>query len=204
MQRIVPYDIVFMDCQMPEMNGYEAVGEIRRGEQPHRHVPVIAMTADAIAGSRERCIEAGMDDYLAKPVKMEALVDALKRWAVPKEIERTSQHDAGWTLPETLRELADDGTAGLIQELIEAFRADTAPRLGRMREAIANADTKGLNYAAHTIKGCARQMGADAMASICQELELAPMDTPTSELARRLTDLEGEFAEVSRAMSLWT
>src|SRR5580704_8848010 len=88
MLRILPYDIVFMDCQMPEMNGYEAISEIRRKEQPYRHVPVIAMTADAIAGSRERCVEAGMDDYIAKPVKMEALVDALKRWVVPKETER--------------------------------------------------------------------------------------------------------------------
>jgi CheY-like chemotaxis protein/HPt (histidine-containing phosphotransfer) domain-containing protein len=204
MLRNLPYDIVFMDCQMPEMNGYEAVGEIRRQEQPDRHVPVIAMTADAIAGSRERCIEAGMDDYIAKPVKMEALLNALTRWAAPKEIERISQHHAGWTLPEALRELADDGDPGLILELIEAFRADTAPRLGRMGEAIANADTKGLSSAAHTIKGCARQMGADAMASICQELELAAMDTPTPELVRRLTALEAEFAEVSRAMSLWT
>jgi CheY-like chemotaxis protein len=88
MLRILPYDIVFMDCQMPEMNGYEAIGEIRHREHPNRHVPVIAMTADAIAGSRERCIEAGMDDYIAKPVKMEALIDALKRWAIPKEMER--------------------------------------------------------------------------------------------------------------------
>jgi HPt (histidine-containing phosphotransfer) domain-containing protein len=145
-----------------------------------------------------------MDDYIAKPVKMEALIDALKRWAVPHETERISPQYAVWTLPETLRELADDGVAGLTLELIEAFRADTAPRLGKMREAIANADTKGLSAAAHTIKGCAQQMGADAMASICQELELAAMDTPTSELVMRLTALEAEFAEVSRAMSLWT
>jgi HPt (histidine-containing phosphotransfer) domain-containing protein len=117
---------------------------------------------------------------------------------------RTSQHYAAWALPETLRELADDGAAGVIQELIEAFRADTAPRLSQMREAIANADTKGLSNAAHTIKGSAQQMGADAMASICQELELAAMDTPASELVRRLTALEAEFAEASRAMSLWT
>jgi HPt (histidine-containing phosphotransfer) domain-containing protein len=115
-----------------------------------------------------------------------------------------SQHYAGWVLPETLRELAGDGADGLIPELIEAFRADTAPRLGRMREALANADTKGLSDAAHTIKGSAQQMGADAMASICQDLELTAMDTPASELARRLTALEAEFAEVSRAMSLGT
>jgi|GEM_PF-2512932 HPt (histidine-containing phosphotransfer) domain-containing protein len=117
---------------------------------------------------------------------------------------RISPHYAAWALPETLRELADDGAADLILELIEAFRADTAPRLPQMREAIANADTKGLNSAAHTIKGSAQQMGAGAMASICQELELAPIDTPASELGMRLTALEAEFAQVSRAMSLWT
>ncbi len=88
MMRILPYDIVFMDCQMPEMNGYEAVSEIRRRENPYRRIPVIAMTAEATAGSRERCIEAGMNDYVAKLVKMEALIDSLKRWVAPKEATR--------------------------------------------------------------------------------------------------------------------
>ena len=73
-----------------------------------------------------------------------------------------------------------------------------------MHQALANADTKGLSDAAHTIKGSAQQMGADAMASICQELELAGRDTPASDLVRLLTALEAEFDEVSRAMSVWT
>ena len=72
-------------------------------------------------------------------------------------------------------------------DLIEAFRADSAPRLGQMREAIANGDTKGLSDAAHAIKGGAQQMGADALASICQKLELAAMDTAASELVRWVT-----------------
>jgi HPt (histidine-containing phosphotransfer) domain-containing protein len=116
---------------------------------------------------------------------------------------RISQPCAAWALPETLRQLADDGAAGLILELIEAFRADTVPRLSQMREAIANADAKGLSNAAHAIKGGAQQMGAGAMASICRELELAAMDTPASELVKRLNALEAEFAQVYRAMSLW-
>ena len=117
---------------------------------------------------------------------------------------RISRYYAGWVPPETLRELADGGASELISELIEAFGADTAPRLGQMRQALANADTKGLSDAAHTIKGSAQQMGADAMASICQELELAAMDTTASDLVRLLTALEAEFDEVSRAMSVWT
>ena len=88
MMRILPYDLVFMDCQMPEMNGYEAVSEIRRREERGCNIPVIAMTAEATAGSRERCIEAGMSDYIAKPVKLEALIDTLKRWVTPQELNR--------------------------------------------------------------------------------------------------------------------
>jgi CheY-like chemotaxis protein len=82
---LLPYDLVFMDCQMPEMDGYEAAQEIRRREGPGRHVAIIAMTADAMAGCRERCLEAGMDDFVAKPVAMEALFEALQRWAPVKE-----------------------------------------------------------------------------------------------------------------------
>jgi signal transduction histidine kinase/ligand-binding sensor domain-containing protein/CheY-like chemotaxis protein len=81
MFELLPYDLVFMDCQMPEMDGYEATQEIRRRERPDRHVAVIAMTADAMAGCRERCLEAGMDDFIAKPVAMEALFEALRKWA---------------------------------------------------------------------------------------------------------------------------
>lgn len=75
-----PYDIVFMDCQMPEMNGYDAAREIRNREDPDSHVPIIALTAEALSGCRERCLAQGMDDYLTKPVKKEHLSEALQRW----------------------------------------------------------------------------------------------------------------------------
>jgi signal transduction histidine kinase/CheY-like chemotaxis protein len=85
MFELLPYDLIFMDCQMPEMDGYEAAQEIRRREGPGRHVAIIAMTADAMAGCREQCLEAGMDDFVAKPVAMEALFETLQRWAPVKE-----------------------------------------------------------------------------------------------------------------------
>jgi CheY-like chemotaxis protein len=78
---MAPYDLIFMDCQMPQMDGYEAAREIRRRETSGRRVAIIAMTAEAMAGSRENCIAAGMDDYIAKPVKPSDLLGTLEQWA---------------------------------------------------------------------------------------------------------------------------
>jgi CheY-like chemotaxis protein len=77
------YDLILMDCQMPEMDGYEATRAVRQAEiGSGRHLPIVAMTANAVAGEREHCLAAGMDDYIAKPVKMSVLVAVLQRWMV--------------------------------------------------------------------------------------------------------------------------
>ncbi len=80
------YDAIFMDCQMPEMDGYEATREIRRTEQPGQHIAIIAMTAEALAGAREHCLRAGMDDYIAKPVRLEQLSDAIEKWIATRTL----------------------------------------------------------------------------------------------------------------------
>jgi len=93
MLRMLPYDCVFMDCQMPEMNGYEAAAEIRRQEPAGRHIAIIAMTAEVLGDGRQRCLVSGMDDFIPKPIQIHTLVDALKRWtpaSQPQLLERRS------------------------------------------------------------------------------------------------------------------
>ena len=93
---LLPYDLIFMDCQMPELDGYAATLEIRRREGPNQHVPIVAMTAEVLAGCREQCLAAGMDDHLPKPVKMEFLFEALRKWVPAKRaadmLAETSSH----------------------------------------------------------------------------------------------------------------
>jgi two-component system sensor histidine kinase/response regulator len=81
---LLPYDLIFMDCQMPGMDGYAAAREIRRREGASQHVPILAMTAEVLAGCRDQCLAAGMDDHIAKPVKMETLFEALRKWVPVK------------------------------------------------------------------------------------------------------------------------
>ncbi len=88
MLRTLPYDAVFMDCQMPEMDGYAATREIRRTEKHGQHITIIAMTADALAGAREQCVSAGMDDYIAKPVMFSDFSNAIEKWLVPRRVGR--------------------------------------------------------------------------------------------------------------------
>ena len=175
------YVAVLMDCQMPRMDGYTATRHIRR-RPGGAAIPVIAMTAGAVAGDRERCIEAGMDDYITKPVKPDELESALARWARPAGDGAADA--AGGGSPEPPGDGADVDAArlellwnigpadgSLLAAVVDAFVAHAPTSLGDITEAVTTGDGPALAQAAHRLKGGAANLGIVGVASICAELE---------------------------------
>jgi CheY-like chemotaxis protein len=177
------YDIVFMDCHMPHLDGYSAARLIREREGDAQHTVIVAMTANALQGDRERCIVSGMDDYIAKPVRLEDLIAVMKKWIKgPKGPSSENEAGAGTRNGSDrqsldrerireLKELAEDGDTTWLQSLAEGFLNDAAMRLRELSDALEQNDVKRLKTAAHTLKGSSHNIGAFVMARMCKDLE---------------------------------
>jgi CheY-like chemotaxis protein len=158
-----PYDAILMDCQMPVMDGYAATAELRRREDGGERLPIIALTAHTFGGERERCLAAGMDDFVAKPVRAEALAAALERHIEPPAIDTTRLLDAV-------------GSKELVAQIVDLFLAQAATHIETIERAIAANDTDALTRTAHTLKGSAATVGATAVARAAAELERGDLD----------------------------
>ncbi len=199
------YAAVLMDIQMPRMDGYEATRELRERERTTgAHVPVIAMTANAMQGDRERALKAGMDEYISKPVRQADLSDALARFvsgAHQPTPEAARENPANVAPPveevlnlETVKELLqleECGAPGLLLELIETFEEDSRRRLANLREALMSGDSGDIERTAHALKGSSANMGAIRMSDAADEIQ-------TSCISGRLTDLEALTVALER------
>ena len=204
------YDLVLMDCQMPVLDGYAATRRWREIEQERgaeRRLPIVAMTANAMAGDRQKCLDAGMDDYLAKPVTRAELEQCVARWkgsnlAVPDTLPPAAQ------LAERSPPVLDGGVLGELREVlgaevdrIVAVYLEDAPRLiAQLERAAASNDPIALRVAAHTLKSSSANVGATTLADAARDLEHGARDgtlaNPTTAVAR----IVGEFAQVRAAL----
>jgi len=192
------YAAVLMDCRLPEMDGYQATAEIRRREGPARHTPIIAMTASAIPHDQERCLAAGMDDYIAKPVMVEHIREVLAHWihgeAAATPADRAVA--AGSVLQrDRLALLSKLDAAGerpaVVARVVDAFLTRVPADLAELRAAVERGDATALGDAAHDLKGAAAAVGSTGMMRLCDELQVLPsaaVATVAHELVRRLEE----------------
>jgi CheY-like chemotaxis protein/HPt (histidine-containing phosphotransfer) domain-containing protein len=182
----IPYDLVLMDCQMPEMDGYEATRLIRDPGTGvlNPTVPIIAMTAHAMKGDREKCLSAGMDDYLSKPVRPGELADMVSRWLDRARRDSSSEGiEAGrgsaagvpeekiFDPDEMMERFMDD--EDLVRDIIQAFLSDVPGQIATLKNHLASGNPHAVQRQAHSIKGAAANVSGSRLRKTAAEMETA-------------------------------
>jgi two-component system, sensor histidine kinase and response regulator len=196
------YAVVLMDCRMPTMDGFDATRLIREQEPPGRRVPIIAMTASALEGERERCLAAGMDDYLTKPVDAGEVERALRTWAglppAPPVTAEPPSVDAAAPIgvldPERVRVLeglVKDGTS-FFERTAASFMGRVGDQLLTIRAAVERGDADALLGSAHQLKGSALNLGLPRVAGVAERLEARGAGGGTDGAEELLDELAAE------------
>ena len=179
-----PFDLVFMDVQMPEMDGLEATRKIRAHEDPDRRTPIIAATANAFEAQRRQCLEAGMDDHITKPITREAVRHMLRRWLAgqplsgrePMPVEsappvQNPSDDVPLIDRAMLQEMLDLVGCDTVAEIVEQLREDCSKRLAELQAGVERQDTHLIGTQAHSLKGAFANIGGQRVSDLAAELE---------------------------------
>jgi CheY-like chemotaxis protein/HPt (histidine-containing phosphotransfer) domain-containing protein len=198
--RAARYDVILMDGQMPGMDGFEATARIRGFEGPVRHTPIVALTASAMRGDRERCLAAGMDDYIPKPFTPEQLETVLARWipaaaahrnaAPAPPMARPSSDPVDWDM---VADLVAMTPPAFVSDLMALFFKDAATALTDLRLAWREDDLSAWRRVAHKLRGSCATLGARAMTETCMRMEEADEAAFLSGGESMLESLEAEF-----------
>jgi len=199
------YNVVLMDCQMPEMDGFAATAEVRRRELgTDRHTPIIAMTASALAGDRERCLRAGMDDYLSKPVKLEKLREVLAHWAgvqaapsTPGAAVEATGEAVDLGALEELRSYQLEGETDALDHLITKFLDSARDECAEARAALSRGDPETLRRAVHRLKGSSGMFGARRLSALSARIEELSSRHTLGEAVPLVDELEQELERVA-------
>ncbi|MEW6272619.1 MAG: response regulator [Thermodesulfobacteriota bacterium] len=195
----VSYDVVLMDCRMPEMNGLEATRAIRAYEAGRRRTQVIAMTANALERDRRSCLEAGMDDYLAKPLHLEDLRAALEPEAPAADVD---EDVLSLDILNGLRgDLSSAESGDAFREIIDLFLGNAERNCTAVRAALARGDREGVELAAHSLKGSSSTLGASRMAAVCASIEELGHSGALDGARELLDRLDDEFGLVQRELA---
>jgi PAS domain S-box-containing protein len=207
------YDLVLMDVQMPEMDGLEATRRIRDPQSAVRNhlIPIIAMTAHAMQSDRERCLEAGMNDYVSKPISPQALVEAIERWLPRKDegMQLSSSRQAAEPAPvpaegpvfdraALLARLMDD--EDLARTVVAGFLNDLPRQLEVLKHFLEAGDAAGVERQAHSIKGAAANMSGEGLRVVAAEIEEAGKKGDLASALARMADLNAGFGRLREAM----
>jgi PAS domain S-box-containing protein len=195
----IPYDLVLMDCQMPEMDGYEATAEIRRREGTARHTPIVAMTANALQGDREKCLAAGMDDYISKPVKSSELQKVLERLLVSagddqKRPEAASDANAPVNMDRVYQAMGSEPKE--LREILDIYLGQMTSNLEKLGLAIEAGNAEQVNFIAHNCAGTSANCGMNAVVSPLKELERMGRDKELAGASALREEVCNEFQRI--------
>lgn len=213
------YDLIFMDCQLPLMDGFETTAVIREQEMvSNRHIPVIALTANAMRGDRERCLAAGMDDYVSKPFQPQDFQSILERW-LPKiaepptpepeppirPLEQSYQPDEKVLSSDSLEQLMTlaEGDGSFLHDFLELAYTNFAEHITTLHKTVPLTKRKRLRETAHSLKGACATIGAATMVDLCHQLEEFAAETPVSTVHDLITQLEQAFTQVKTEMTAY-